>query len=360
MFTPIIKFKNHPCLFILMIGLKTEKKNGQKIKIELLEKNILDTSFLPLHEDKCIIFPVKSNISDKDLQKIKNTIITQTEFKESKKKLGNLKDIIKTKLSEKEMRMLKTAYDTVGDIAILEIDEELRNKEKIIAETVLKLNNQIKVVLRKEGIHEGVFRTQKMKILAGEKRKETTYTENGVKLKLDVEKVYFSPRLSTERKRINLLVKKDEDVLVMFSGCGVYPINISKNTKAKNIIGIEINPDGHKYALENQKINKLKNITFYCGDVNDVVPKLNQKFDRILMPLPKSAEDFLDLALSVSKKGTIIHFYDFLHENNFDLAKQKINSACKNRNLSYRILDLVKCGQQSPRVFRICVDFEII
>jgi len=28
--------------------------------------------------------------------------------------------------------------------------------------------------------------------------------------------------------------------------------------------------------------------------------------------------------------------------------------------MDYKILDLVKCGQHAPHVFRICVDFEIL
>ena len=47
-------------------------------------------------------------------------------------------------------------------------------------------------------------------------------------------------------------------------------------------------------------------------------------FDKIIMHLPKSAEDFLDSALNLSKKGTIIHFYDFQDVKDFDKSKEKI------------------------------------
>ena len=85
-----------------------------------------------------------------------------------------------------------------------------------------------------------------------------------------------------------------------------------------------------------------------------------KKFDRIIMPLPKTADEFLDEALMVSKKGTVIHFYDFLEEYEFGDAIKKIDKACKKNRMRYRVLETVKCGQHSPHVFRICVDFEII
>lgn len=523
----------------------------------------------------------------------------------NKRKPKDLRTALAGILDEKEQEILKTAYDLVGSTAILEIDEDLKKKQKVIAEALLKSNKTIKTVLKKSGIHEGEFRTQKLQWLAGEKTKEATYKENNVTLKLDVEKVYFSPRLSTERKRIMQQVKDDEDILVMFSGCGPYPCVISKNTNARNVFGIEINPAGHKYAMENVRLNKLHNVILVNGDVRKVVPNIfhyivglkssdkekematrlrhhpvimeihlfdndlfeglpklektveqlqskgilvilhmpfkcdgksyslaqkdvrkeikmlntlgklckkhhlkaivhptqaigiaededmlvenlklferyydyfyfenvthglfaksedivrigrkagiknicidtchlfivyqhskkvekhirkvrkhfntyfhlsdhdykthtceigrgfldfskilpyvnfgvteitskdelhpremlhsfskvehtHRKFDRILMPLPKSAEDFLDTALSVVKKGTIIHFYDFLHEDEFELAKKKIEKACKKAKLKHKILDVVKCGQHAPRVYRICVDFKIL
>ena len=88
--------------------------------------------------------------------------------------------------------------------------------------------------------------------------------------------------------------------------------------------------------------------------------KINKKFDRILMPLPKSAEDFLDVAISKAKSGTIIHFYDFLHEDEFKIAHEKIDKACKKNKIKYNILKTSKCGQHAPRIYRICVDFEIL
>jgi tRNA (guanine37-N1)-methyltransferase len=196
--------------------------------------------------------------------------------------------------------------------------------------------------------------------LAGEKNKETEYKENNARLKLNVEKVYFSPRSSEERKRIFKQVKNNETVLVMFSGSGIYPLVIIKNSEAKEIHGIEINPTAHKYALENLKLNKAEDkIKLYLGDVKKILPKISKKFDRIIMPLPKGAEDFLKLALNKIKKNGIIHFYSFVEETKFDKIIEFINKECKQNKKQCKIIDIVKCGQFSPRVYRICVDFKV-
>ncbi len=273
----------------------------------------------------------------------------------------NLKTKLKNKLTKKELAKAARAYDLIGDIAIIEIPKELKKKEKIIAETLLKMHKNIKVVAKK-GKHKGRFRLQKIKILAGEKRKETTQThkENNVLMKLNIERVYFSPRLATERKRVAEQVKKEETVLVMFSGCAPYPLVISKNSKAKLIYGVEINPAAHKYGLENVKINKASNIKLFRGDVKKVVPKLKKKFDRIVMPLPKGAEPFLGTALKAVKRKGTIHFYDFLDEE--DIPKKtikKIEKACQKAKKKFKIKKIIKCGQLAPGAYRICVDLVV-
>lgn len=270
-----------------------------------------------------------------------------------------LKEKLKGKIGQKQLAHLITSYDIIGDLIVIEIKKELVSKEKIIAKSLLELHKNIKVVCKRVGIHSGEFRTQKVKIITGERRKKALYKELGTRLYVHVENVYFSPRLSTERKRIMEQIKPGEKVLVMFSGCAPYPCVFGRNTKAAEIVGIEINPYGHKLGLENVKLNKLKNVRLYLGDVRKVIPKLKEKFDRICMPLPKSAEDFLDTALLVAHKGTIIHFYDFLHEDRFSEAKDKVYRACKNAEKKCEIISLNKCGSHAPHIFRICVDFKV-
>lgn len=269
-----------------------------------------------------------------------------------------LKDYLKGKLTKKEYAMMPTSYDIVGDIAIFaEMPRELTKKEKLIGEALLKLHKNVKVVCKKIGKYAGKYRIPKLKIIAGEKRKETTYIENGIRLMLDVEKVYFSPRLGTERKRIADLVKPNENVLVMFSGCGPYTIQIAK--RATHVTAIEVNPIAHKYALKNLELNKIKNATILKGDVKKVVPQLKERFDRIVMPLPKDATGYLKQALSAAKTGCIVHLYSFAKDEEFDAVKAAIQYGCEQYKRRCKVLSIVRAGEYAPRVHRICIDFVV-
>ncbi len=272
-----------------------------------------------------------------------------------------LRDALTKKLSRNELAHLKAAFDTVGSIAILEVPPELEKKERIIAETLLDLHKNIKTVVKKSGAHEGELRLRSVEHLAGERTTTTVHKESGCELVLDIEKVYFSVRLGTERLRIAKLIAHGEDVLVMFSGCAPYPCVLSKNSLARRITAVELNEDGHAFAKKNVERNRARNVTLKQGDVCRVVPRLKMKFDRVLMPLPKSAEDFLETALFATKKGGFIHFYDFLHEKDIPAAAiEKIGSACKKKRRDYRIISWTKCGSNAPHQWRICVDVQVL
>lgn len=336
-----------------MLGVKVPLRKAEKIKKYLMKKGLVNYDYISIKEENSIIFPVTKKFTKFGIK------FVDEEFSKKPKK-ENFKDVMKKTLTYKELEFLKTAHDVVGTIAILDIPEELVEKETLIAETLLKTNKNIKTILKKAGEHSGVFRTQKMKWLAGEKTKVSIHKENNVRIKVDVEKVFFSARLGTERKRIMNQIKKGEEVMVLFSGCAPYVCVFAKNTEAKKVYGIELNSVGHKLGLENVKLNKLNNVELIEGDVKKIAPTLHKKFDRISMQLPKSAEDFLPEAFLLSKVGTTIHFYDFLHENDFDQAEEKIKKACKKARLKYKVLGFHKCGQFSPRKFRVCLDFKIV
>lgn len=268
-----------------------------------------------------------------------------------------LKDKLKDTLSEDELDHLVRAYDVVGDIAIIIIPPELEKKEKIIGDTILKIRKNIKVVAKRHGNYGGEFRTIPLKIIAGENRKETEYKEHGVRFFLNPGKVYFSVRSSNERKRLASCVRADENVLIMFSGIGVFPLVIAKKSPAREIVGIEKNQLAHAYAMKSLKSNKkISDVTLIEGDVADILPDLSRKFDRIAMPLPKTGEMYLELALSCLKKGGWLHFYDFQKEGAFNDSIEKIRIACKKANRTLLQSETVISGHSAPKTYRICVD----
>ncbi|MBI4139603.1 class I SAM-dependent methyltransferase [Candidatus Woesearchaeota archaeon] len=272
-----------------------------------------------------------------------------------------LHKILKEIITKKEIKKMPASFDVIGEIAIIEVPKELKKKEKKIAQKIIETFKQVKTVAKKAGIHKGEFRTRKTKIIGGEKTKETIQKESGTIIKLNIDKCYYSPRYGTERLRIAKQVKEGEKILVMFSGVGPFPLVIAKNSKPEKIVGVEKNPECHKYALENKKLNKKtgEKIEFIEGDVKNIVPKIKNQFDRVAMPLPKGGENFLSTAIRAVKPGGILHFYDFATPEKFEESANKIIEECKKEKRKCKVLRITKCGEVKPRTYRICIDATI-
>lgn len=330
---------------------------AERVKQWLEAEGLLDHERRYEKEEGYIYFPVRAR-ADTSLP----VTFVERELQVVPKK-QTLRELLAGRLTNEELERLKTSYDVVGSIAILEVDDELAHRKREIADAVLATQKNVKTVLAKAGGHGGSLRTQTMRHLAGNDTRETVVRENGVRLTVDVERVYYSVRSATERKRIASLVEAGERVLVMFSGAAPYPCVIAKRSDATEVVGIELNERGHELGVENVRANKLENVTLIHGDVRDVVPALKERgimFDRIVMPLPHTGEDFLDEAFMVAKEGAVIHLYDFEHEEQLDEAAEKARRGAERNTRRVTILGVTACGQHSPRVYRVCCDFRIV
>jgi tRNA (guanine37-N1)-methyltransferase len=268
-----------------------------------------------------------------------------------------LKQLLADRFSSEELQLLAGGYDLVGDIAVVIIPESLIVREREIAEAILADNRRIKVVAKRAAHYGGEFRTLPVKIIGGENRRETEVVEFGIRLRLNIEQVYYSVRSGAERKRVASLVCPGEEVLVLFSGIAPYPLMISGYSKVRKIVGIEKNPVAHRYAQTNVRLNKKENIIqLIHGDVKDVVPSFSHGFDRIVMVLPKSGERFLQVALGVLKPGGMLHFYDMQHMDSFNQSVEKVRNACEIGGRSLSRWTTAVCGHCAPRTHRICVD----
>ncbi len=340
-----------------MLSATTELKHAQKVKEYLVKHNLVNLDFFPVKELGRIYFPIIKKV------KVPSAEVVDTKFSfPAKRHEPSLEELLSKVLSKTELELLPKSQEIIGKLMILEIPVELQHKEKQIAQAFLKANKSIETIVRKSEFHFGVYRTRKVKVLAGKNTTETIHSENGIKIKLDIEQAYFSARLAHERLRIAQLVKAGEEVLVMFSGVAPYPLVIARNSKARIIYGIEINPSAHLYALQNVELNNFGHrIIIYLGDVRSVVPKhfRGKRFNRIVMPLPKTGEEFLDVALPLVKKKGMIHLYAFLPEEAIALEKKRITELCAKRGYGVKILDAVKCGQFSPKLFRVCFDMRV-
>lgn len=157
-------------------------------------------------------------------------------------------------------------------MVIIETNKDALNIEPIkkIADSIyLKINNKYKLVYGNKHIYETI-----------DKYKYLVSPDSFFQINLDIcLKLY---------KKIKEYVGNNKNVLDLYCGTGSIGIFVSENN---NVLGIEINKYAIKDALENKKINNIKNINFICGDSGKILNNLNFKPDIIIVDPPRSGLD---------------------------------------------------------------------
>jgi tRNA (guanine37-N1)-methyltransferase len=225
-----------------------------------------------------------------------------------------LKRIMRNNLDETEISKLTSSFDNIGGIVILRIPETLVDKRHMIGSAILDNIKSARSVYMQTSPIAGDHRTRKLELIAGDDNPITSYKEFGCRFKVDVERTYFSPRLSTERFRIANLTLENEVVTNMFAGVGTFSIIICKFRNVKKVYNVDINRAAHELSVFNASLNKMEErIESLYGDAKVVVNShIEGKSDRVLMPLPEKAKYFVNDAVNSLKEGHgIIHY--FLH-----------------------------------------------
>lgn len=278
----------------------------------------------------------------------------------------NLKKTLQGKLPPQELALIYNAYDIIGDIAIIRVPEQLVSRSDIIAAAVMTQHKHVKAVWRQSSPVSGDFRLRELKWIAGDRRTETVHKEYGCLFKVDVRECYFSPRLAFERMRIANMVGDNEIVVNMFAGVGVYSVLIAKHVKNVKIFSIDLNPVAVRYMHENILLNKaVKQVIPIEGDARTIVEELlSDTANRVLMPLPEKAYDYLNSAISaVHAPRGWIHYYDFEHarkqENAIDKVTTKVGEQLHHLSTPFELASSRIVRQTGPNWYQVALDLQV-
>jgi len=111
----------------------------------------------------------------------------------------------------------------------------------------------------------------------------------------------------------------------LFAGIGPFSITIAKRASPSAVYAVDINPAAIDYLKRNIKLNHVTGVVPMLGDIRNVAGKL-PKADRLIMNLPHSAFDFLQVALGMARPGATVHFYDIIEPDKRAVRKEELAS----------------------------------
>ena len=343
---------------------KVPKENGETVRRFLLKENLFDVGFRIEREGEFLNLPTHPLPEEiiKILQDNFGAQIGTYKFSKVRQKPKTFQELLEEMLPKEDLSHAPQGFDRIGDIVIFEIKDPLKKFETEIGSAILASTPSVTAVYIKDSKVHGSRRLQNLRCIAGQEKSKTIHREYGVRLCVEIGKVYFNPRLATEHVRIAKQTKPNEIVLDMFTGVGPFPIHIASRVEGR-IYAIDINPNAIACLKENMKLNKLRGeIIPILGDVRDVVSReLQGKCDRVIMNLPGEAVNYTPNAISAIKpRGGILHFYIFERE---PVPEEKaISALCERINETSATIQILRSHiikEVAPRTKHVVVDASV-
>ena len=323
-------------------GLQVPKDRGEKFRKLLCELDFLDNKSKIKKAESFLILPLKKGIHEDDVVKLVRSTdqieVVQCDFERiNTPQAGDYRQYL-SDIGSELLPFLPSSFDVVGDLCIVKLQDEVVPHANLIAAAIMRSIKNVSGVFLDHGV-TGEFRIRSLKRIGGVNRTVTLHREFGMKLRVDIAQVYFSPRLAGERNRIANLIHVGgrggegernensenyctkpithdtyETIFDMFAGVGPFSIGIARKHPNTIIHAIDSNPVAIKLIKENLTHNKITNVIPHYGDARKITENLfrTTPFQRIIMNLPHHAIDFLDLALKVIENG-FIHLYTICH-----------------------------------------------
>ncbi|MCK4996600.1 MAG: class I SAM-dependent methyltransferase family protein, partial [Thermoplasmatales archaeon] len=219
---------------------------------------------------------------------------------------------------------------------------------------------QCKTILNDVGGIIGTYREPKTKIIFGSNNTETIHKENGIRFKLDPQKIMFSSGNMDERIRMATISDEKETIVDLFAGIGYFTLPLAVHSKPKKIFACEINPVAYDYLCKNIVLNNVSNIVEPLkGDNKEVTPK--NIADRVLLGYFGDTNKFLTTALNCLRdcKG-IIHYHDKFPESQVpDKPLRLVKELADKYNRKAELIDYKQVKSYAPGISHYVFDIGI-
>lgn len=317
-----------PCLTV-------EKQFGRKALALARRLKLLHSKLRTKTVDGTLFIPLLKSPTNAELKEIveqlENVEIQRADFSTKRGGSETLLNVLQDTLPPHLLASLPRSIDIVGDVAVVEIPEELEKHRAQVGEAVLKVNRKVRTVLGKMSAVSGPYRLREFEAIAGDGETSTIHREFGCSYRLDLMKVYFSPRLSYEHSRIASQAGSGEVVVDLFAGVGPFSILTATRRPNVHVYSVDVNPDAVNFLLCNVVLNRVwGRITPILGDAEAVSRWVLQGMaDRVIMNLPAEASKYVEAACRILKpSGGMLHYYTFAAEpGNLEKAEDELRRA---------------------------------
>lgn len=219
-----------------------------------------------------------------------------------------IKRLVAKEVPSEFIGLLPEKWEKIGTIVTIRVPGELHSYYSIIGKAYADVLG-CSTTLNDIGGISGVYREPTVEVIFGSQSTETIHMENGIRYKLDPQRIMFSSGNLGERQRMAKISNADETVVDLFAGIGYFTLPIAVYSRPKKIVACEINPLAYRYLCENVVLNHVSRIVQpVLGDNRQRAPK--DCADRVILGYLTQPQDFLPVALEcLRNKVGMLHYH---------------------------------------------------
>ena len=212
---------------------------------------------------------------------------------------------------------LPRKWKKIGDIVIIDFSTIEKTKQREIAKIYAEELN-VKTIMQRNKITGELREPKNVELLYGDET-VTEITEYGIKYKLDLAEIMWSPgntgwrsALSGPKEVADFYTFDNPDTIIdYFAGIGYFSIQMARGYPNSKVIAIDKNPNSIKYLKKNIEANQIDNIEV----INDDCRNINLKADIIHLGYIGNTIDFLENASNCLNENGIIIFHEAYRNN---------------------------------------------
>jgi tRNA wybutosine-synthesizing protein 2 len=272
---------------------------------------------------------------------------------------AQIKNSLSKEIPLELVNKLPNKWEKIGDVATIVLPSNLDKYKRIIGKKYAEVL-KCRTVLKDIGGIKGEFRKPNVEIIYGSKNTITIHKENGVRYKLDPQKIMFSSGNMDERIRMAAISSKTETVVDLFAGIGYFTLPLAVHSKSKKIFACEKNQVAFDFLHQNIVLNNVTDIIEpRMGDNREVAPK--KIADRVIMGYINETQKFLPIAIDCLNNNTgIIHYHNtFADEIVPEKPMKTVEKEADKKGCKAELLKYIHVKSYAPGIIHYVFDIKI-
>lgn len=276
-----------------------------------------------------------------------------------KRPFDSIKKTVSSFLPSSLVGQLPCKWEKIGTVVTIKLPDGLSPYKESIGKAYAD-ELGCTTTLNERGEISGVYRTPDVEVIFGSPLTETIHIENGVRFKIDPQKIMFSSGNMTERRRMAMISHLDEAVVDLFAGIGYFTLPIAVYSKPKKIVACEINPVAFEYLSTNVVLNHVSSIVEpRLGDNRKIAPK--DCADRVILGYLQDPQEYLPVAFECLKNHTgFLHYHELVPVES--IPHQPLSHIKQVARVYDRRIELLKVNEiksYAPKITHVVLDVRI-